>query len=72
MGFVSDLEFDACTGEICQIIIPGPGKFFGCLGKNPEYCICYNEIVRIGEDIIIVDVEAEVTKERCKIDKKRN
>lgn len=71
MGFVSDLEFNEKTGQICQLIIPGPGKFFGCLGKNPEYCICYNEIVRIGSDIIIVDVDPAETKERCKMDKKK-
>lgn len=71
LGFVSDLEFDCQTGQIEQLIIPGPGKFFGCLGRNPEYCICYHEIVRIGADIIIVDVDLKVIKERCKSEKNK-
>lgn len=72
IGFISDLIFDECSGQICQFIIPGAGKFCGCLGKTPEYCICYSEIVRIGGDVVIVDVDMAVVKERCKLDKKRD
>lgn len=70
MGFVADLEFDERTGQICQLIIPEVGKLWSCFGRGAEYCICYNEIVRIGSDIIIVDVDSKMTKERCKVDKK--
>ena len=33
LGFVEDVEFDLCTGKITHIIVPGPCKFFGVLGR---------------------------------------
>lgn len=32
--FVEDVEFDLCTGKITHIIVPGPCKFFGVLGRG--------------------------------------
>lgn len=59
IGFVADLEFDVCTGRIEMLIVPGPGRFFGCFGAINEFCIPYNCIVKIGEDIILVDIDPE-------------
>ena len=34
IGFVADVEFDPKTGCICQLIIPGQGKWCGLLGRD--------------------------------------
>ena len=56
LGHVSDLEFDEKKGQICSIIIPGPGKYFGCFCREYEYEIPWCNIVKIGPDIILVNL----------------
>lgn len=55
LGNVSDLCFDSC-GSIETIIVAessGWIPFFGC---SNEFVIPWNKIVRIGPDVILVDV----------------
>lgn len=59
LGCPVDIEFDPCTGQIKQLIVPIPGKFHGCFGKEGEYCIPWECITQIGEDIILVKVQEE-------------
>ena len=33
LGYVCDAELDACTGKILSLIVPGPSRFFGLLGR---------------------------------------
>ena len=47
------------SGQICKLYVPGPGKFCGCFGKASEYVICWNQIVRIGDDILLVDIDVK-------------
>lgn len=56
LGKVGDLEFDECSGKICKIIIPATNKLCALFGSEPEYVICYQDIKKIGPDIIIVDI----------------
>ena len=58
-GFVADLEIDEKKGEISKIIVPGPAKVFGVFGRDVEYCIPWKAIKRVGDDIILVEVDAE-------------
>ena len=37
LGYVADVEFDPCSGQICAIIVPGPGKLFSCFGSCTEF-----------------------------------
>lgn len=57
LGFVADVEFDCKTGKILAIIVPGPGKLFSCFGSCTEYYIKFCDIVRIGPDIVLVDID---------------
>lgn len=57
LGFVSDVEIDLETGKIEAIILAGVGRLFGILGKESEFVIPWDKIVRIGEDIILVDLD---------------
>ena len=57
LGFVSDVEIDLEEGKIDAIILPGVGKLFGILGKESEFIIPWDKIRKIGEDIILVDLD---------------
>lgn len=57
LGFVDDVEIDVDTGKIDAIILPGAGRLFGLLGKENEFIIPWDKIVKIGEDIILVDLD---------------
>ena len=56
LGYVCDLQIDEQCGKILAIIVPGPCRFFGLLGREDDYVIPWSCIRRIGEDIILVDV----------------
>ncbi len=57
LGFVYDVEVNLDDGRIEAIIIPGGGRLFGILGKDNEFIIPWENVKKIGEDIILVDVE---------------
>ncbi len=57
LGFVSDVDINIKTGCITKIIVAGPCKVFCFWGKDTEYVISWCDIKRIGDDIILVDVD---------------
>ena len=58
LGYVADVEFDCKTGKLTAIIVPITGKFLSCFGGCSEYYIRFCDIVRIGPDIVLVDINA--------------
>ncbi|MEG1742159.1 MAG: YlmC/YmxH family sporulation protein [Acetivibrio sp.] len=67
LGFIEDIEFDVCTGQICKVMIPGPCKIWGIMGRDHEYVIDYCCIRQIGEDVVLVETDTEKTFVKCKI-----
>lgn len=59
LGNVIDIELDEKTGCILALIVPGPCKFFGMFGHEFEFFIPWKCIVRIGSDIILVEIKEE-------------
>ncbi|NLT58096.1 MAG: YlmC/YmxH family sporulation protein [Clostridiales bacterium] len=57
LGYVYDLEIDPVEGRLVGIVVPGPRTLFGLLGSREEYIIDWDEIEKIGEDIILVSVQ---------------
>lgn len=66
LGPVSDVEIDTCSGSIVSIIIWGRGKCFGLFGREEDIKICWKDIEVIGDDTILVCVDAECC--RCNND----
>jgi YlmC/YmxH family sporulation protein len=62
-GFVGDVEFDADTGAIQTLIIPGRLRWFGLLGREEDRAFAWSEVKRFGEDIILVDESRKRTTE---------
>ena len=59
LGYICDIVLDLETGNIIKIIVPGPGKVLGLFGKEMEYQIPWDSIKKIGEDIILVEINLE-------------
>ena len=54
LGFVSDVELDLNTGKVTAILVQGQYKFLGLLGKENDLIIKWENIKKIGDDIIII------------------
>lgn len=64
LGFVSDVEIDFENGEIQAIVVPGPSRFLGVFGRDSDYVIPWYDIVRVGDDIILVDISPYAPKSK--------
>ena len=62
MGFVSDVEINFEDGYIESIVVPSHTRFFLFFGKNEDYVIPWKDIKRVGDDIILVDINKPVIK----------
>lgn len=56
LGLISDIEVNLEKGTVEAIMLPGPGRILGIFGKNLDYVIKWENIVRIGSDVILVDL----------------
>lgn len=65
LGNICDVDFEEKTGKICSLIIPGPCKIFGIIGRDSEYVIPYECVKRIGADVVLVEVEAAKCLHKC-------
>ena len=68
LGFITDVQVEIPEGRICAIVVPGPCRFLGVLGRNDDYIIPWNCIRRIGPDIVLVDTKPE----DCRIPRPRH
>lgn len=59
LGFVCDVKIEMPEGKICSIVVPGPCRLFGVLGRRDDFVIPWRCIKRIGPDIILVDIKPE-------------
>lgn len=57
LGFVSDVEINFEDGKVEAIIIPGEARLFGLMGNDNEFLIPWDRIKKIGEDIVLVDLD---------------
>lgn len=58
LGHIHDLEIDTKLGKIAAIIVIPRDKKSGLFGKSEELVIDWQQIIRIGTDVILVK-EAE-------------
>lgn len=58
LGFVGDVIIDIPDGNICSLVVPGPGRAMGFLHRE-DYIIPWNCIRKIGPDIVLVETKPE-------------
>lgn len=59
LGFISDVEVEIPSGHILAIVVPGPCRIFGIVGRSDDYVIPWRCIKRIGPDIVLVDIKPD-------------
>ncbi|MBQ9949581.1 MAG: YlmC/YmxH family sporulation protein [Clostridia bacterium] len=57
LGRICDMELDECTGQLLSLIIPGDSKLFGLIRSDEELVIPYSAIKKLGDDVILVEVD---------------
>ena len=59
LGYVCDAEIELPAGIVKALIVPGPCRFFGLFGREPDFLIPMDCITRIGQDIILVEIRGD-------------
>ena len=59
LGLIGDLEIDLVAGRVKGIVIPGGGKILGLFGRDNDIYVPWEKIVKIGVDVILVDLPVE-------------
>lgn len=57
IGFVSDVEINLDDGRIEAIVVPISGKMFGIWGRENDIIIPWDNVKKVGEDIILVELD---------------
>ena len=55
LGYVDDVELLVPEGQVIAVIVYGSCRFLGLFGRGEEYYIPWQDVQRIGDDIILVD-----------------
>lgn len=63
LGFISDVEVEIPEGRVCSVIVPGPCRFWGLFGRKDDFVIPWRSIRRVGEDIVLVEIEPD----KCRV-----
>jgi len=56
LGNIVDVELDLDTGKIVAVIVPGQARVMGVFGKSDDYVVPWENIKKIGEDVILVEL----------------
>ncbi|PKR86979.1 YlmC/YmxH family sporulation protein [Heyndrickxia camelliae] len=54
LGNITDIDINLDNGKIESIVVGGNGKLLSFFNKEEELVIPWNNIVKIGEDVILV------------------
>lgn len=54
LGNIEDIEINLTTGKIEAVVIGSTGKVLGFFGREDEVVIPWKNILKIGEDVILV------------------
>ena len=66
MGRFDDVDIDTKAGKIQAFYIEEASKFMGMLGKTKARRVKWEEILKIGLDVIIVNVDDDINNKAIK------
>jgi YlmC/YmxH family sporulation protein len=58
LGNIGDIEINLSTGKIEAVIVTGNGKVLGFFGREEDIVIPWKNIIKIGQDVILVRFKA--------------
>ena len=64
LGYACDLELDDREGCIASLVAPGRPRLFGLLGREEDYILPWKNIVRVGSDIILVEIKGDFMRRK--------
>jgi YlmC/YmxH family sporulation protein len=64
LGPIKDVDIDLGEGRISALILPGTGRLLGVFGREQETVVPWNKIVKIGMDVILVEVPGYASPRR--------
>ena len=64
LGYVSDAVVSLPEGRIAALIVPGPARLFGLLGREDDYILPWEAVTQMGSDIILIDGKANIRRGR--------
>ena len=56
LGNVKDIELNLTRGVIQALVLPGPGGLRGILQNQGDLRIPWQKVVRIGVDVVLIDM----------------
>lgn len=56
LGYIKDIELNLQGGRIKSLILPGTSKFMGIFGRCEDLAITWDQIKKVGADVILVEV----------------
>ena len=59
LGFITDVVVEVPGGNVCALVVPGPSRYLGCLGRGDDYLIPWSSVCRIGPDVVLVDIQPD-------------
>ena len=59
LGFISDVLVEVPDGNVTAIVVPGPCRMLGLVGRQHDFIIPWRCIKRIGPDIVLVDAKCD-------------
>ncbi len=66
LGKVDDLSFDDKTASVLGIVMYGRLKLFGLLGREEDTVIPWQDIRKIGSDVILVETKEKMVSRKRK------
>jgi YlmC/YmxH family sporulation protein len=62
LGNIGDIEINLTTGKIEAVVISGSGRVLGFFGKDDDVVIPWKNIIKIGQDVILVRYKGSAEK----------
>lgn len=59
---MSDVVIDLKCGRVAALVVPVPCRLFGLLGRRDDYVIPWEQVRRVGADIILIESELDKTR----------
>ena len=64
LGHVRDAELELPGGDrLRALIVPGPARFFGLFGREPDYLLPLDCVRKLGRDVVLVEIPGEYKRE---------
>ena len=56
LGNIKDIELNVAAGTIQALVLPGNGGLLGMLQNQGELLVPWQKVVRIGVDVVLIDM----------------